>query len=52
MCEASFGLPGFMWSFRIVIKYVGFLYEKNDSGRNLCWKEEISGIVEIYVLGQ
>jgi hypothetical protein len=34
-----------MWSFRIVIKYMGFLYEKNDFGRNLCWEEEISGIV-------
>jgi len=52
MCEASCGLPGFMWSFRVVIKYVGFLYERNDCGMNLCWKEEMSGIVEINVLGQ
>jgi len=41
-----------MWSFRVVIKYVGFLYERNDCGMNLCWKEEMSGIVEINVLGQ
>jgi hypothetical protein len=44
---AACGLPGFKWSFRIVIKYVGYLYE-----RNLCWKEEISGTVEINILGQ
>jgi len=47
MCETSFGLPGFKQSFRKVIKCVGFLYE-----RNFRWKEELSGIVEINILGQ
>jgi hypothetical protein len=36
----------------MVIKYVGFFYERNVSGRNLCWKEEMSGIIEINVFGQ